>query len=117
MKVSTNVVQRIYVFLGIINSIFNIKKGKYDMFKGVYWGISEEPLKGGRVVGGGKGGKGGGGGGGGEGGSAADGCSPVHRVSQGWFDINRQLVTTVDNWSDCDSLSFGVLGFPQRSCI
>ena len=47
MKVSTNVVQRIYFW------------GKHDMFKGVYWGISEEPLKGGRVVGGGTGGKGG----------------------------------------------------------
>ena len=41
------------------------------MFKGVYWGISEEPLKGGRVVGGGKGGKGGKGGGGGKGGEEA----------------------------------------------
>ena len=85
--------------MGIINLIFNIKKGKYDMFKGVYWGISEEPLKGGRVVGGGKrgggGGRGGGGREGGGGGSAADGCSPVHRVSQGWFDITP---TTQDNW-------------------
>ena len=63
-------------------------------------GISGEPLKGGRVVGGGTGGKGAGGGeggggkGGGEGGSAADGCSPVYRVSQGWFDITP---TTQDN--------------------
>ena len=45
--------------MGIMNLIFSIKKGKHDMFKGVYWGISEEPLKGGRVVGGGTGGKGG----------------------------------------------------------
>ena len=61
------------------------------MFQGVYWGISEEPLKGGRVGGGGgkRGGEGGGGG------SAADGCSPVYRVSQGWFDITP---TTQDNW-------------------
>ena len=60
------------------------------MFQGVYWGISEEPLKGGRVGGGGgkRGGEGGGGG------SAADGCSPVYRVSQGWFDIT---LTTQDN--------------------
>ena len=78
------------MFLGIMNLICNIKEGKCDIFKGVYWGISGEPLKGGRVVGGGTGGKGGG-----EGGSAADGCSPVHRVSQGWFDIT---LTTQDNW-------------------
>ena len=58
-------------------------------------GISGEPLKGGRVVGGGTGGKGGGGGEGGEGGSAADGCSPVYRVSQGWFDITP---TAQENW-------------------
>ena len=60
------------------------------MFQGVYWGISEEPLKGGRVGGGGgkRGGEGGGGG------SAADGCSPVYRVSQGWFDITP---TTQEN--------------------
>ena len=68
------------------------------MFKGVYWGISEEPLKGGRVGGGGGkrgvGGREGGGGEGGGRGSAADACSPVYRVSQGWFD---STLTTQDN--------------------